>query len=488
MDRPAFAPELVARQLSAMARWDKDSNLQDVLAREDLCAHAPETARVLARRLKEGRTAARPASLPYPKDDGRPRDTTALDPIDDLHFSLLASAAAPYVNRTLPGPLVVISTRFQQQGPGVFAAEDWRHAAKRKGRVVVRDSFRGVGGFDVANHYGTTRLESIERLLHSCAVPSSTVQPILELLRTLGDWPHSAPGLPIGPMGSALLGTLALLPVDRMLRDHGIDHERWMDDITVPATSRRELDSIGDEINGQLLLLDQCLNGDKTWFKEPLDVTDSLIEFDLDDLRPSWDTSLEGLRHVVRIRDRKGCRYVLGGLRARQRADAVEFVAESDELWELAPRHAGNYLVSVASSLNSDDVERVVNRCTREPTAQTAAGIAHASRALGAIRVPAQHGSRLHDAADRLVVTPMRTLSPGLYRAGAVSKERSGIRHDRSLDACATVSDLNAQRGLISGLRVDTPAKSIASALTAVVRRNPDLEPTVAWIRHHQKL
>jgi hypothetical protein len=485
---PAVVPELVTRHLAAMARWDTDANLRDVLDRRDLRACTPEVASALERRIGEERGPAPLLSLPYPKDDGTTRLTSVLDPFDDLWFCMLMSTTAPYVNRTLPGPTVVISTRFLPAGPGVYVAEDWRHAAKRKGQIVDRSGRSGVGGFDVASHYATTQFESVQRILNSCLVPPATIERVASLLRGFGDWPLCPQGLPIGPMGSAMLGTLALLPVDRLLRRLGVDHERWMDDFTIAAPNQSEFDGTTAEVEGQLGLLGQALNPSKTWFKSPLDSTESLVEVDLDDVQPRWDTSLEGLRLVVRMRDRKGCRYVLGGLRARERPDGVTYAAETDEVWELAPKHSGDYLVSQARALTEDDLEHLVNRCTAVPTETAAAGMAHSSRVLGATRVAARHGPRLHAAADQLATTRFRALSPGLYRAAAISRERPSVRHERSIDTAAALADLNAQRGLISGVRVDTPSKSIASALTALVRRHPDLGPTTTWVRRHQKL
>jgi hypothetical protein len=485
---PAFAPELVARHLEAMARWDRNANLRDVLDRQDLRADAAATSDALARRLREGRAPGPLAPLPYPKDDGTTRLTCAVDPFDDLYFALLMSMAAPFVNEVLPGPLVVVSTRFLPVGPGVFIAEDWRQATKRKGRIVDRSGNDGVGGFDVARHYPTTNIESIERLLNGCLVPASTINRIILLLRGFHEWPSSPTGLPVGPMGSALLGTLALLPVDRLLRRLGVDHERWVDDFTVAAHTEPAFNDITAEVEGQLSRTGQGLNPKKTWFKGPVDTNESLVEFDFDDPLPSWDTSLEGLRHVVRMRDRKGCRYVLGGLRAQENPDAVAYTAETDDLWDLAPKHSGDYLVSQARALDDDDLERLVERCTAPPTEPGAAGVAHTARVLGTRRVAARHGPRLHDAADRLATTPLRVLGPGLYRAGAISHERPRERHERSLETAALVTDLNAQRGLLSGLRVDTPAKTVSSALSALVRHHRDLEPTASWIRHHQKL
>ena len=40
-------------------------------------------------------------------------------------------------------------------------------------------------------------------------------------------------GLPVGPDASAVLANAVLAPVDRALREAGIDHLRWVDDVVL---------------------------------------------------------------------------------------------------------------------------------------------------------------------------------------------------------------------------------------------------------------
>jgi hypothetical protein len=484
-----YDTDLITRQLEALSRWDRSSaNLRDVLDRKDL-RHAPHmTLEVIERRLREDRGPAPLIPLPYPKDDGTTRRTCLLDPFDDLRLALLASAAAPWVNRALPPPGVVLSTRFLPLGPRVFYAEDWRDAKKRKGQVVRRVRNHALGGFDVEHHYPTVTIDLLVRLMNSIGVQPGLIDKIGSVLEGFAAWPVSPRGLPVGPMASALFGTLALLPVDRLLHRLAIVYERWVDDFVVVAHDADAFDSILCAVDEQLLSGGQRLNKAKTWYEGPRQSTSSLddVDFVFDD--DGREASLAVLARAVEARAAKDCRFVLGGLRFRANPEAAQFVAENDGVWELAPKHSAEYLISCRSDLTEDDVDALGERCTRSPTDVTAAGVAHCARVLATRRVRASLGPPLHEAADRSASTPFRAVSPTLYRAASVSKERASVRHTRSLDTAASLNDLNAQRGLLDGVAVDTPAKTVVAALRALERSNRDLAPTIAWVRSRQRI
>jgi hypothetical protein len=480
---------LIARQLEAVTRWDRSSaNLRDVLDRRDLIAAPAIAADVISRRVSDDRGPEPLVPLPYPKDDGTTRRTCLLDPFDDLRFALLASAVAPDINRALPGPDVVLSTRFLPLGPRVFYAENWREAKKRKRHVVGHDPKRGVGGFDVEQHYPTIGTERVVRLLNSVGAQPGVIEELAAMLDGFAAWPVSPRGLPVGPMASALFGTLALLPVDRLLKGLSVTYERWVDDFTVAADDRGTFDAIVIAVNEQLAHAGQRLNESKTWYDAPRDDDDSLVDVDYDFVADPDETSLEALERAIEARAAKDCRFVLGGLRYRSEPQAAKFVAANDEVWQLAPKHSADYLITCKRVLDEDDIDVLGERCIRTPEDVTAAGIAHCARVLATRRVRASLGPALHEAANRSASTPFRAVSPTLYRAASVSKERASIRHTRSLDTAASLKDLNAQRGLLDGLAVDTPSKTVASALHALERANHDLRPTVAWVRSRQHI
>lgn len=486
MDHSFFSTQVsvVAGLLDAARLWDRDANLGDVLDREDLRFDPAMVAEILDERRSRSLEAEPVATLPYPKDDGAYRQTCTLNPYDDLLYAYLASVAAPTVNRQLPSEYVVISSRFVPMSSGVYMAEPWRQAKQRRGHLVDKRGPNAFGSIDVASHFPTIVPERLFRVCNSCSVPDWLTEGLLRLLDRLAAWPACPPGLPIGVMGSAFFGTMALLPVDRLLTRRGVTYERWVDDVDFHCVDEDHFNDIVGSVDALLGQSGQRLNPSKTFFRGAVDGEESsLVELD-EELKGSNEDVDEGtLRDAVDRYDRKKCRFALGGLRRRHGAEALPFVVASDAVWQLAPKHSGDYLVAARGLLTQEHLETLADRCSRPATQANAAGIAHCARVLGTRRVPRSVGSLLYESADRASTGYFRAISPSLYYASSLSLERAKRRHERSIDTLAAVRDLNSRRALIAGLRVDTSSRSIAAALRQIERTQPDLRPTVAWVR-----
>ncbi|MEY2464934.1 MAG: hypothetical protein QOH64_3072, partial [Acidimicrobiaceae bacterium] len=336
-------PLVVQRQLQAFSAWDKNANLRDALDRKDLLgAHGAATA-VLARRLRERQGPEPPVSLPYPKDSGAYRQTFLLDPYDDIYYALLASSAAPSVQRGLPGSDVVLSTRFLPQAGGVFAAEDWRAANRRRG-IVDRSGRLPFGGLDVQDQYLTTSPGVVVTALNTCQTPTFVVEEVVAFLEGLSSWPTGPIGLAAGPMASALFGTVSLLPVDRLLARLGVTYERWVDDIVIQCLGESHFETTVEAVDTQLRYRNQSLNRDKTWFEDareaPLASQWADTSFDNSD----DEVSLAALERAVEEANAPRCRFILGGLKWKHDTSAVPFVVHNDDAWRLAPKHSGDYL------------------------------------------------------------------------------------------------------------------------------------------------
>lgn len=475
--------QLVADQVRAFRTWDRDANLPDVLERADFRARPDLVSDTLHRRRAETRGPQPVLVLPYPKDDGTQRTTCLLDPFDDVLYALAVSAIAPAVERALPGSDVVLSIRFVPSRQ-VFRSEGWRDARKRKGGNVDRKSKSGVGGFDVKDHFGSIAFDSLRRTLYSCGVPDGACEDLIGFLESLGRWPSSPNGIPAGPMASALLGTVALLPLDRVLSRSGRAYERWVDDVVVEVPTEAQFVVLRQEVDRVLSLNSQVLNSSKTWYEERTEPSGGSIgdfdeRLDSDEAAPP---SLDALRDAVELGDAQRCRFVLGGLTARDDDRAVGFVAENPRLWEMAPTYAGDYLLRTRASLTDDHLEAMVDRCATQPSQGSAAGVAHSARVLAKRRVPRSLGPLLHDAADRLSSGPYRGAAPFLYHSASVSKEKPRVRCERSIDTACALTDVNTARGLVAGLKFDSNSRRIAEGLRALASCRPDLAPTAAWV------
>jgi len=119
--------------------------------------------------------------------------------------------------------------RLEPLGP---ARARWRREAGRllatgPGTVVladVRDCYRSIRGEVV-----------VDALLRAGCRP----EVVASLGRLLNRWESAgSPGLPVGPLPSAVLANAVLAPVDREIDDAGWGHVRWVDDLMVTARDR----------------------------------------------------------------------------------------------------------------------------------------------------------------------------------------------------------------------------------------------------------
>jgi hypothetical protein len=287
-------------------------------------------------------------------------------------------------------------------------------------------------------------------------------------------------------MASALLGTVALLPVDRTLARESVPYERWVDDVTVAARSELEFNDTEALVQRVLTSNGQTLNHSKRWF-EAAPAHDHVAPSQLEwgqDAATSVDSSVDALRRAVARGDAGHCRYLLGALRGRRDTAAVPLVVTESRVWRMGPRYAADYLIECRDALTYEQLEEMGDRCaTALASEDSAAEIAHRARVLARRRVPATLGSQLHDSAERISTGPFRAAAPFLYHASSVSHEKPTKRCHRSIETASAVRDLLSARGLIAGLKFDTRPRSVDKGLSALAACRPDLMPTVAWIR-----
>lgn len=481
METGLIDPELIFDHLAALKRWDLSSNLPDVIDRVDLYSQPEMVSEILRHRAVEHAGPAAPLVGSYPKDDGQTRITCLMDPYDDIHYSILGSSIAAAVESALPCNRVVQRARFGAVGRA-FGAEAWRQALRRRGQVITSNGGLS-GGFDVRNHYGSIDFRVLERVLHSCGVPDSQCQDLMEFLCSVGAWPMSPGGLLVGPMPSALLGTAVLLPVDRLLTGRGVVFERWMDDIVVCARTSDEFVAIRSEVEELLVRNGQTLNSEKDWYgaKSKFSVGSLVDELAMDTSERSA-VNEQALKEAVDNRDARMFRLILGTLRANQDECAIALVVESDALWDLAPRYAADYLLAFNGPLPGDHIERLAQRSIDPPVGQSTAGTAHCARVLGRHRVSPLIGKALFEAAEGVVLGENRMAAPYLYYSSARSTEKAKVRVERAIDTAGLLADLHCGRALIAGLRADTLPRNAAAGLRTLARARNELKPAVALV------
>lgn len=262
-----MADHRVVDHIPAAGGWLSDADLPDPLGWADVRARPDLAAESLRRRHDDGRTFGHPRVMMYPKPSGGFRRMTRLDPIADLGYRGLVGRTVAPIEGALSGAVfnsrsVIVRTSW--------CSVPWRDAHKRY-RAVLRearqDGPEGEAHLDVKDHYGSVQAETLRHCLHSADAPPGAISDLLEALDQLQSVPGMPRGLPVGPEASAPLGTMALLPLDRVLTSSGFEFYRWADDVVVPM-DECEFSRLVDVAARQLEFGGQVLNMDKCAFVE----------------------------------------------------------------------------------------------------------------------------------------------------------------------------------------------------------------------------
>jgi hypothetical protein len=164
-----------------------------------------------------------------PRPGGGERLLARLGTVDADAYARAVAGAAPAIERAL-GPNV-LANRMTRAG-----LADWRPAWGRLVRWVraARREGAELAVLDVRDFFASVSPPVADRALAALGCDARDVRAVLE--RTAGD---GVPGLPVGPSESAVLANAVLLPVDRAVRDVGLAHVRWVDDLVIAAPTRR---------------------------------------------------------------------------------------------------------------------------------------------------------------------------------------------------------------------------------------------------------
>ena len=118
-----------------------------------------------------------------------------------------------------------------ERSPPELALRPWRlerrlFAARLAGLAVRRGA---VAFADVRRCYASMSPAIVGDALRRAGIPTACeVEGFLSGLERLG-----VEGLPVGPDASAVLANAVLAQVDRALRDAGVEHLRWVDDVVL---------------------------------------------------------------------------------------------------------------------------------------------------------------------------------------------------------------------------------------------------------------
>lgn len=143
----------------------------------------------------------------------------------------LVAGAAEAIEALLSPAVIANRVASWRLDPPELRLRPWRLErrlfAARLGSLASR---RGAIAFaDVRRCYASISPATVGRTLRLAGSPNAE-----EVERFLAELqPFGVRGLPVGPDGSAVLANAVLAPVDRALRDSGIEHLRWVDDVVL---------------------------------------------------------------------------------------------------------------------------------------------------------------------------------------------------------------------------------------------------------------
>lgn len=463
--------------LSAGRAFAKECDLPDPLNLADFSRRPDLLAAAARRRRENGWTCGRPHDLAYPKPAGGARSLTRLDPVADVIFRQLVGRLIGTDRLLSDG---VHNTRIEMTAHG-WRSVPWRSARpsyERDLESIRRAGDMGEIHMDVRNHYDTVTPTLIQRVLNSAGVPSGAVGDLVGWLEDLDSVPGVSSGLPTGPEGSAVLGTWALLPLDRMLAGHGYDLIRWSDDYVVPAAGPGEFDLVVEAAsvclgnNGQALNLDKCqyvgpgeaeVGGASGLESGARVVADPHVELEIS----AW---LEKPRGVPGL---------LGLLRRHADARGIATLKSHPWLVERFPRQSAAYLRAVTAHVGWDWVIDVVLAPT---TLDNAAAQLHLLRVVPPSALTPDVATALFDGGSALERTTFAPVANQCFASAGRSSEPAAVRQRRALEAAVELSDLDAQRALLTAFdRAGGLSRSSRQGLAHLSRTSPELAAAADW-------
>lgn len=478
--------DLVAEQIRAGRAWRAEADLPDPLDLADIASAPALTAEVVRNRRCQSAEVGLPRPMAYPKPNGRDlRRETVLDPFADLAYMALLTPAVAHIERHL-SRRAVFSVRVETFTSGAWRTMPWRAARGRLRDALAEfddDSSLVVGEMDVQDHFATVKAEPLARSLSSVGCADCTVGGIVGFLEALDSTDGVPQGLPIGPEASAVLGTVALVSLDRLLERVTLRYARWVDDITFLVGHESLYGLVHDEVAEHLEGRRQRANHAKCqstradhWRLNHLG-HGSGLSWDVDF---AADEALALLVEALEAEDFAAIAAPLGRLRSVGDPRAVPVLQHHSEAVMARPKQCASYLRRVRADIA--DWQWAIDLALSATTDRTAAGQLYLVRTVPRSALGSSDGQRLFEKAATLDRGRFSALADHMAVKAGQSPERARVRRTRAVDLAETTEDVNAQRGLMAVLKDGTVDRSSRRAVNHLLLRSPDLAPTASWI------
>ena len=475
---PWFAEDAATDSISASRAWAKEADVPDPLRSVDAYRRPDLVAGALDRRYRRGWMLGQPRTFTYPKPSGGRRVMTVFDPIAEIAYRQMVGRVRAVDSLLSDG---VFSTRLEVSGRS-WRARPWR-AARREYQHALQalraDDYEGEAHFDVEDHYGTVSTDLVRTVLNSDAAPAGAVDEVTGALDMLQDLPGSPQGLPVGPEGSSLLGTVALVPTDRALLRHHHTFLRWTDDYVVFLPSEDAFDAVVGLADEQLGRNGQKLNQTKVEWVE-LGNDGEVLASAFDGGGRLATDPLRALELNAELREPRGLTSALGLLRSRTDPRAIAVLEANPWMYHTFPKQVARYLLAVGSHVNEWDW--VLGAILAETHAGNAAAQLHLASVLPRSVISRDVGASIFDMANNLRRSKFSPLANQLFAVAGRGRERSSVRRRRALEMADEMAELNAKRGLLTAFQDGGIDRRCRAGLLHLMRTDPDIEMTVDFV------
>jgi hypothetical protein len=167
------------------------------------------------------------------------RVISQLDPIDTIILAAIAYEASGAVEafRAAPELKIACSHRLMPQANGALFSADsgWLDFHQRSAELADLEWVTHVLCADIADFYNQAYHHRIENALEAAGVPSLRARNVEHVLSSLTA--GTSRGIPVGPIGSAVLAEASLADVDAFLQRKKIVHTRFVDDFRIFSPS-----------------------------------------------------------------------------------------------------------------------------------------------------------------------------------------------------------------------------------------------------------
>jgi hypothetical protein len=333
----------------------------------------------------------------------------------------------------------------------------------------------------VKSHFTTVAVEHLGAILHTTPATDPAVFTATTAVRDLQSAPQTSRGLPVGPDGSAPLGVVALLPVDRALAREGITYIRWMDDIVIFLRDLADAEWVISLVGTQLRAQGQSLNQEKIDLDEIGSYSfgaGSGAEYGShEDL---FDDPASVLERLAEAENPAGVTSALGVLRRNSDPSGVPVLKRHRWVHETFPKQSAAYFRTVIVRPGSEDwiLDRLL-----EPTAlPTAASQLHLAALVSRDHVSPSTGAQAYEKAANLDRVSFAPLANELLVVAGHSEAKRRQRRREAIETADHLPDLDAKRAALAALEGGGLGNSERAGLRYLVLASADLTPTEAYL------